>query len=304
MSTLRNAAAVGMFDGVHRGHLDILSTVALEARGAGGHPVVLSFGQHPVSLLRPGEAPRLLTTAAEKETLIRRFLPDAEVHLLDFAAMRRESAAAFLCGLRDRLGVGTMVMGYDNRFGCDGPREREAYDALGADLGVRVVHVQRLTVGPGTASSTAVRGLVAAGDVRAAASMLGRRYGVSGIVGCGRRLGRTIGYPTANIAVDPVKMLPGRGVYACAATVGGRRYPAMVNIGYRPTVDASANPQLSVEAHLIGADADMYGRTVRLLFVERLRDEMHFPDLEALRAQLDADSRSALDCLRKEYPGI
>ncbi|MDE6271198.1 MAG: riboflavin biosynthesis protein RibF [Muribaculaceae bacterium] len=304
MSTARNAAAVGMFDGVHRGHLDILSTVAREARRAGGHPVVLSFGEHPVSLLRPGEAPRLLTTPAEKEELIRRFLPDAEVHLLDFAAMRRESAADFLRGLRDRLGVGTMVMGYDNRFGCDGPREREAYDALGAELGVRVVHVPRLTVGTGTASSTAVRRLVAAGDVRAAASMLGRRYGVSGTVGGGRRLGRTIGYPTANINVDPVKLLPARGVYACVAAVEGRRYPAMVNIGYRPTVDVSTDPQLSVEAHLIGADADMYGCTVRMLFVERLRDELHFPDIKALQAQLGDDRRNALACLRAEYPGI
>lgn len=301
MAPNRNAAAVGMFDGVHRGHLDILSTVEREARAAGGRPVVLSFARHPVSLLRPDEAPRLLTTPAEKEALIRRFLPDAEVHMLDFARLRRESARDFLAGLRDRLGVATMVMGYDNRFGFDGPRDPGAYDVLGSGLGVRVVHVPPLAVGSGTASSTAVRRLICAGDVAAAAQMLGRDYSLSGTVVPGRRLGRRLGYPTANLAADPVKLFPALGVYACRATVAGAEYPAMVNIGRRPTVESDADAPVSIEAHLIGADGDMYGRDMRLEFVGRLRSEQRFDSLDALRARLAADRDAALLLLHENH---
>lgn len=294
---MRNAAAVGMFDGVHRGHLDILATVDRRARSLGGHPVILSFAQHPVSLLRPAEAPRLLTLAAEKEALIHRFLPAAEVHMLDFGAMRRESARDFLTGLRDRLGVGVMVMGYDNRFGCDGPRERGAYDELGRELGVRVVHVPPLVAGSDTVSSTAVRRLVCTGDVRGAASLLGREYSLTGTVVHGRRLGRRLGYPTANVGVDPMKLLPARGVYACMARVRGSVYPAMVNIGVRPTVEGDAPAQISVEAHLIGMTGDIYGERLTLLFADRLRDECRFGSLDELTRRLAADRDATLRLL-------
>lgn len=297
---MRNAAAVGMFDGVHRGHLDILATVDRQARSLGGHPVILSFAQHPVSLLRPAEAPRLLTLAAEKEALIHRFLPGAEVHMLDFGAMRRESARDFLAGLRDRLGVGVMVMGYDNRFGCDGPRDRGAYDELGRELGVGVVHVPPLVAGCDTVSSTAVRRLVCAGDVRSAASLLGREYSLAGTVVAGRRLGRRLGFPTANVEADPMKLLPARGVYACRASVRGSVYPAMVNIGVRPTVEDDAAAQISVEAHLIGMSGDIYGERLTLLFADRLRDECRFGSLDELTSHLAADRDATLRLLKQD----
>ncbi|MDE6541963.1 MAG: riboflavin biosynthesis protein RibF [Muribaculaceae bacterium] len=285
-----NAAAVGMFDGVHLGHRDIMHTVAECARARGGHPVVLTFREHPVSVLRPDEAPRLLTTPEEKEALIRAFLPDAEVRMLSFAEMRGVSAGDFLRRLCADDGVGTMVMGYDNRFGCDGPREREAYDELGRTLGMRVVHVSPLAVGAVTASSTAIRRLILAGDVAAAAELLDRPYSVSGTVVHGRRLGRTLGFPTANLQPDPCKLLPAAGVYEADATVDGLgRWPAMVNIGRRPTVDHRADAPLSVEAHLIGADADMYGRRMTLEFRRRLRDERRFASPQELKAQLERD---------------
>lgn len=296
----RNAAAVGMFDGVHRGHRDIMDAVRAEAQRAGGHPVILSFAAHPVSVLRPAEAPLLLSTPAEKEALIRAYMPDASVRLLDFSEMRGVSARDFLLRLRDEAGVGTMVMGYDNRFGCDGPRDRAAYDALGCELGMRVVHVAPREVDGITASSSALRRLIADGRMCEAADMLGRLYSVGGTVEHGRELGRTIGYPTANLRADVCRLLPARGVYAAMAEVEGvGRWPAMVNIGVRPTVDTSAAPAQSVEAHLIGADADMYGRRMNLEFVSRLRDERRFGSLDELRAQLAADSDAAIKCLNQ-----
>lgn len=293
-----NAAAVGMFDGVHRGHRDIMHTILTEADALGGHPVVLTFPCHPLAVLRPADAPRLLTTAAEKEGLIRACLPTAQVRMLDFDAMHGVQARDFLRRLRDEMGVGTMVMGYDNRFGCDGPRERAAYDELGRELGVRVVHVAPLTVDGTTASSSELRRLILAGRVDAAADMLGRYYSVGGTVGHGRALGRTLGFPTANLVPDTEKLLPAGGVYAALATVDGHEaVPAMVNIGRRPTVESSADAPLTVEAHLIGIDADLYGHRMILEFVSRLRDERAFSSVDSLRTQLEADRAAAVRVL-------
>lgn len=292
-----NAAAVGMFDGVHRGHLDIMRTVAAEAAAAGGRPIILTFAKHPLSLLRPTDAPGLLTTAAEKEALIKAALPDAEVHCLDFGQLRGVSARDFLAYLRDHLGVAKMVMGYDNRFGCDGPRDRAAYDALGRELGVRVVHVAPLLEGEATVSSSLLRSVLRGGRVEEAARLLGRPYEVSGTVVHGKQVGRTIGVPTANLQPDEGKLLPAPGVYAARARVEGPgEWPAMVNIGHRPTVEGRDDAPLSVEAHLIGADADMYGRRMTLQFVRRLRDERRFGSLQELREQLERDAREVLTC--------
>ncbi|MDE6108946.1 MAG: riboflavin biosynthesis protein RibF, partial [Muribaculaceae bacterium] len=283
-----NAAAVGMFDGVHRGHRDIMDAVAREASRTGGRPVIFTFRDHPVSHLRPADAPALLTTAEEKEALIREYMPEATVCMLDFAGMRGVPAADFLRRLRDRYGVGTMVMGYDNRFGCDGPREREAYDTLGREAGMRVVHVAPRLIDGVTASSSHVRELIAAGSVDRAATMLGRLYGLKGPVVHGRRMGHSLGFPTANVQPPSCRLLPAQGAYAALASVdGAAAVPAMVNIGVRPTVDASSAPPLSIEAHLIDApDADLYGRELELQFVERLRPERKFGSTGALRAHL------------------
>ncbi len=299
--TPHNAAAVGMFDGVHRGHCDILDTILTHATGSGGRPVVLTFAGHPLSQLRPADAPPLLTTAAEKEALIREHLPTADVRMLDFNEARGIPAEEFLCRLRDDLDVGTMVMGYDNRFGCDGPRDRRSYDELGERLGVRVVHVAPLRIDSTTASSSELRRLISGGLTEKAADMLGRRYSVGGTVAHGRKLGRTIGFPTANLSPDPCKLLPATGVYAATASVDGiGTFSAMVNIGHRPTVDRTSDAPLSIEAHLIGADADMYDRRMVISFVRRLRDERTFASVDELASQLAADRENAIRTLTKK----
>ena len=285
-----NAAAVGMFDGVHCGHRDIMDTVRSCAARLGGRPVILTFADHPLSLLRPADEPRLLCTPDEKKALIQEYLPDARVVMLDFGTMRGVTAREFLMHLRDSLGVRAIVMGYDNRFGCDGPRDREAYNDLARELGMEIHHVGRRHLDGTTASSSEVRRLLLAGDVAAAASMLGRCYSVGGTVEHGRELGRTIGFPTANLKPDSGKLLPAAGVYAAVATVeGSGKWPAMVNIGHRPTVDRAPDAPLTVEAHLIGAEEDLYGRRMTLAFVARLRQEQRFDSVEQLARQLEAD---------------
>ncbi|MBD5277541.1 MAG: bifunctional riboflavin kinase/FMN adenylyltransferase [Bacteroides sp.] len=302
-----NAAAVGMFDGVHLGHLDILDAVGREAARTGGKPVVLTFRNHPLSLLRPQDAPPLLTDAAEKEALIRARLPEATVGMLDFGELRGLPAGDFLKRLRDEAGVATMVMGYDNRFGCDGPRDRAAYDALGARAGMDVVHVAPRPVDGVTASSSRVRELIAAGSVDRAAAMLGRPYSLRGTVVHGRHLGHTLGFPTANVEPAPGRQLPARGVYAAWALLPGepaQRVPAMVNVGVRPTVDTSPHPALSIEAHLPGFHGDLYGCSLELQLVQRLRGERRFESREALVRQLAIDRHDTLEILSANSPSI
>lgn len=164
---------------------------------------------------------------------------------------------------------------------------------------MRVVHVAPRLIDGVTASSSHVRELIAAGSVDRAATMLGRCYGISGPVVHGRRMGHALGFPTANVQPPACRLLPGHGVYAALASVDGAgSVPAMVNIGVRPTIDASAAPAVSVEAHLIGTgDTDLYGRELELQFVRRLREERKFGSAEELRAQLEADRNHTLEIL-------
>jgi riboflavin kinase/FMN adenylyltransferase len=172
---------------------------------------------------------------------------------------------------------------------------------LGERLGVRVVHVAPLRIDSTTASSSELRRLISGGLTEKAADMLGRRYSVGGTVAHGRKLGRTIGFPTANLSPDPCKLLPATGVYAATASVDGiGTFPAMVNIGHRPTVDRTSDAPLSIEAHLIGADADMYDRRMVISFVRRLRDERTFASVDELASQLAADRENAIRTLTKK----
>lgn len=220
-------------------------------------------------------------------------------------ALRLTSAAGFLDLLRDRYGVRALLLGFNNRFGHDAPRDFAAYARLGREAGVEI-HLATECAG---ASSSAVRALLAEGDAAGAAAMLGRPYTLTGHVETGRRIGRTIGFPTANVRPDDARRLvPAPGVYACRATVGAADgsggnagnpgcavFPAMVNIGRRPTIGEGLDT--TVEAHLIGLDANLYGREVTLEFVERLRAERRFDSLDALAAQLDADRAATLATL-------
>ena len=289
------AAVVGMFDGVHRGHRHLLGELAALAAARGLRPLAVTFTDHPLTCIRPGDAPRLLSLPDEKRAMIESL--GIETAMLDFTPqLRNMSASEFLAMLRRRFGTESMLLGFNNRFGHDAPAELGDYVALAREEGITLEGGTEFGLPDGGGvSSSAVRRALAAGDAELAADMLGRMYTLAGIVEGGRQLGRTIGFPTANIAPESArKLVPAPGVYAAVASLpGGEELPAMVNIGSNPTVGGDAGRQ-TMEAHIIGFDGNLYGQMVRLGFAARLRDERRFPSVEALAAQLRADREAVL----------
>lgn len=293
--TPRRIAVVGMFDGLHAGHRSLLRHLANEARTRGLKPLVISFANHPLSLIAPQKAPGLLSSPSQKFELLRGegFLPD-EILITPFdEALRSTSAAQFLDILRDRHAVDVLLMGFNNHFGHDAPRDFHTYRDLAARAGITLIQAPELQPSAPVASlsSSTIRTLIAEGDVATAAKLLGRPYSIEGRVIAGKALGRTIGFPTANILPAPATLIPAQGVYAAIASLpSGDTYPAMVNIGHRPTVDNTDAP-ISIEAHIIDLPqgSNLYNIQLTLAFSRRLRPERRFPTLDALRAQLAID---------------
>ena len=286
---MREVAVVttGFFDGVHLGHRHVLSAVVSSARERGEEAVVVTFWPHPRTVLQQDAREfRILTTLEEKKTLLAAAGID-RVEVLpftrEFAAMTAEE---YLAMLRDRFGATLVVMGYDNRIGSDG---KCASDVEESDFVISSGAVGGVEKSP--ISSTRIRKALQEGKVEEANGMLGYQYGLYGAVVAGNRLGRTIGFPTANMQLyEPLKLVPGNGVYVVDVEVLGRRYQGMCNIGFRPTVGGAAR---TIETHILDFGEDIYGLPLRLRFVRRLRDECKFPSLESLRNQLAQD---ALNC--------
>lgn len=283
-----------MFDGVHLGHRHLLHRLA-ELNGTGGTPpLAFTFVDHPATLIAPDRAPLLLSTAGEKQRLIAS--EGVTPVMLHFdRRLQAMTVREFLTMLRDRYGIGGLLVGFNNRIGSDRDTLPSDYPAIGRDVGVEVVQAEPLTLPDGTVpSSTRIRQLLLEGDVTEAATLSGRGYQLSGTVVKGHQVGRTIGFPTANLtAPDSRKLIPAPGVYACRATTGAdSNRTAIVNIGTRPTVDPT-DPTHTVEAHIDGLDRDIYGQALELSFVSRLRDTRRFDSLDALRTQLQADLAAA-----------
>ncbi len=289
-------AAIGMFDGVHLGHRFLIGRLADEAHARGMRAVAVTFSRHPLAVIAPEREPGLLTSAHEKCRLLREAGAD-EVVMIDFTPeLRKLTAEQFMRQLHDRHAIESLVIGYDHRFGSDSPKS-EDYPAIGERAGVEVTIAPPRDEGQTQISSSMVRRQLAQGDVEGAAAALGRPYSLDGIVESGKQLGRTIGFPTANLRPDTARMLPAEGVYAARAILpDGQTHPAMVNIGRRPTVDATGAP-LSIEAHLIGYEGDLYGSRLDLQFMKRLRGECRFDTVDALRRQLTLDRAHTLTAL-------
>lgn len=277
---MREVAVVttGFFDGVHLGHRHVLETLVSSARERGEEALVVTFWPHPRTVLQQDARDfRLLTSLEEKKAL----LLGCGVDRVEVIPFTREFAALtaeqYLTLLREKYGASLVVMGYDNRIGCDG---RTAASLAGCVFPVG-------KCGDGL-SSTRIRMALTEGRVDDAARMLGYAYGLHGVVVAGNRLGRTIGFPTANMHLyDPLKLVPGGGVYAVRVDVQGRTYRGMCNIGTRPTVGGTVR---TIETHILdGFNEDIYGLDLRIVFLRRIRSEERFPSLEALREQLGRD---------------
>lgn len=294
-ATAGNIAVVGTFDGVHRGHQFLLRQLCSRGAATGLSPIVVTFDRHPLSVVRPDAAPKLLTTTAERLSLLREAAPLDDVVLLHFDdALRALSAGDFMAMLRDRHQVSSMLLGFNHRFGSDRITDFADYRRIANDLGVDIeLAPEYRPDGSAPISSTAIRKALLDGDPAAAATALGRSYSISGTVGQGKQLGRTIGFPTANLVdINPDKIIPATGVYAATALLDNRRWQAVVNIGRRPTVDNSENARVSIEAHILGFDGDIYSAPLTLSFDRLIRRERRFPSLDALRHQIAADIAS------------
>ena len=284
---------VGTFDGVHRGHLDVLERLVARARAAACPSLLVSFDPHPLELLNPATAPRLLTTRQEK-------LAELETTGLDqVAILRFDRALADLSAddfvdriLRARFGMRELLIGHDHGFGRGREGSVETLRALGASRGFLVEVVPPVCTADGEAvSSSRIRRAIGAAQLDAAAEALGRPYSASGVVAHGDARGRLLGYPTLNVALDaPRKLLPPDGVYAVRVRTSRGEHGGMVNLGGRPTFGDESR---TLEAHLFDATGDFYGDVARVHFVARLRDIVRFDGPDALVAQLAADERTA-----------
>jgi riboflavin kinase/FMN adenylyltransferase len=284
---------VGTFDGVHRGHRDVLARVAERATAVGMRSCLVTFDPHPLEVVNPAAAPPLLTTGREKLEA----LADCGLDYVAVVPFTRTLAAyeadAFVeLVLRARFRMKELMIGHDHGFGRGRMGNVELLQALGASRGFRVAVIDAVS-GPGgrPVSSSLIRRAIAGGDLAHAAEGLGRPYGVSGRVLHGERRGRLLGFRTLNVAwPGPRKLLPPEGVYAVRVQTPDGPFGGMLNLGPRPTFGDAAP---SLEAHLFDADGAWYGAMVRVEFVTRLRDTRRFDGPDALRAQLTRDAEAA-----------
>lgn len=299
---MRRIAAVGMYDGVHLGHRYLIDYLGVEARSRGLVPSVVTFSRHPLSLVRPLEAPALLNTLEERVRLLGE-AGASDIILLSFnESLRRMSAETFLRTLKRKYAIDALVLGFNNRFGHDGLEGMEPYRAIGERVGVEVIAAPEYRGGAAPVSSSIIRRCLAEGRAEEAARALGAPYSITGRVTEGNRLGRTLGFPTANmIPPSAERLIPKAGAYAAYVTTpDGVRRPGVVNVGYRPTVSdaAGGERQISIEAHIIDFVGYIYDEEIKVEFVKYLRPERRFADTDRLASQIRDDIATARKVLR------
>ena len=286
--------ATGFFDGVHVGHRLVIEQLVKAAAARGDESMVITFWPHPRNVLqKEARSLRLLTTLAQKKQMLHELGVD-RVEVLsftkDFSAMTMEQ---YLRHIMKEYGVTAILLGYDNRMGSDAANSDQV--ARTAEmLGLEVIRTEMVSSQQGYAvSSTKIREKLEEGDVRRAAEMLGYDYSMHGVVVAGNKLGRTIGFPTANMQLyEPLKLVPGNGVYFVKVKVLDRELYGMCNIGCRPTV--GAGNARTIETNIFGFDEDIYGLDIDITFIARIREERKFDSLTELKAQLELDR---MECL-------
>ncbi|MCH2449580.1 MAG: bifunctional riboflavin kinase/FAD synthetase [Gracilimonas sp.] len=293
-----SVVTVGTFDGVHKGHRALIDAVVTKADERNARSVVVTFDPHPREIINPGKGGiKLLTTLKERCEI----LEDLGVDVLlvipfdrDFSLLTSEEFVRKI--IHKKVGVSEFVIGYDHHFGRDREGTIETIKKLGAELGFDYYVVSKQEMGDVTISSTVIRRTLAEeGNVKKAAEYLDRNYLLNGIVMHGDERGRTIGYPTANLKPEHEnKVIPKNGVYAVKIRVQGEWFGGMMNIGVRPTFD---DPVRTVEVNIFDFSREIYGDTIQVRFIDRIRDEQKFDGIDELKAQLDSDKQKSLEIL-------
>jgi riboflavin kinase/FMN adenylyltransferase len=289
--------ATGFFDGVHVGHRLVIGQLVAAAAARGDESMVITFWPHPRNVLqKEARSLRLLTTLAQKKQMLHELGVD-RVEVLsftkDFSAMTMEE---YLRHIMKEYGATAILLGYDNRIGCDAA-DSDQVARMAERLGLEVIRTEMVPSEAGVAvSSTKIRERLEAGDIKEASKMLGYDYSMHGVVVSGNRLGRTIGFPTANMQLyEPLKLVPGNGVYFVKVNVLDRFFYGMCNIGLRPTV--GAGNARTIETNIFGFDEDIYGLDIEVTFISRIREERKFGSLEELKHQLESDRDTCLSLL-------
>lgn len=278
--------SIGVFDGVHRGHRHLLKQLIAEATGAGYLAGVVTFRNHPASVLRPDFQPCYLSSVEERVRLIGDTGVDFVAPVTFDEEVSMLSARDFVVRLQRTFRMRGLVVGPDFGLGHKRQGDVKNVTALGAVLGFDVKVVESLEDSGVPVKSTAVREALAQGEIVRAARLLGRNYALTGVVVGGDKLGRTLGFPTANLEATTGMAVPGDGIYAAWALLGGKRFMAATSIGTRPTF---GDNDRVIEAFLLDFQGDLYGQDLRLEFVQRLRDQVKFDAVEELTAQVGAD---------------
>ncbi len=302
ISLNRPGATIGIFDGVHAGHRFILDHLKARAVQHGGESVVVTLWPHPrIVLNRETHNFKLLHTREEK---IRELERSGIDHLI-IVPFNNEVASLTACdcvqeSLVNRLGVEILLVGYDNRFGRDRQGDPDGLAKCAKLNQFRIEKLPEFHSAHGRVSSTTIREFILKGDLERAGNMLGYHYYLAGTIVEGNHIGRKMGFPTANVhPLDPYKLIPMNGVYAIRTELRGETYNGMLNIGFRPTID-SASAVKTIEAHLFDVSGDFYDEQVVIHFVKRVRDEMKFSGIEALKQQLEKDKTTIQQLLRPQ----
>ena len=290
---------IGMFDGVHRGHWEVLAEIRRRAEAVGGRSILVTFHPHPLTIVRPESAPPMLTTPEEKKEILAESGLDYAVFLTFSPMLAAYSPRRFVEEiLVERLNVGELVVGYDHHFGKGREGNVETLEVLGRELGFGVDVVDPVGSQGDAISSTKIRSALLEGDVETARWGLGRPYSLRGLVVRGDQRGRTLGFPTANLEVrgggEGGKLIPPPGIYAVRGTIRSGTFDGALHVGPRPTFRGSPP---TIELHLLGFEDDIYGEEVRVDFVKYLREVRPFETSEALIEQMKKDVEQAREAL-------
>ena len=290
-------ATIGFFDGVHLGHRFLIQQVKVAATQTGWQSSIITFPVHPRQVIQSEFQPQLLSSPEEKIELLASTGVDNCILLPFTRELSQLTAYEFMQLLYDKYKVRMLVIGYDHRFGHNRAETFEDYCRYGRELGIHIMQASAYTQEQDKVSSSAIRRALQTGDIRTATKFLGYHYYLEGTVVDGYKVGRKIGFPTANLQVDfPNKLIPSIGVYAVCVYVNGGKYKGMLNIGYRPTINNGTD--LSIEVHILDFQGDIYHQKMRIEFIDFLRPEEKFNSVDELILQMQKDKEDTIRVLK------